>query len=386
MKVGKYIALSAFAAAIIGFAGCGSDSDNSSSATVSYVAASPTAPDSYEGTNGDNNMSTAGTIAVGSALQGRSIYPHGDVDWVKVQLQAGTVYELFTTNLNEVGDTYLYLLDENGTELDSSDDHLYLDSDIEEYNATYTGTHYLKLRSYNVGELTSYQLGVRVHIDADNDGYTPTFDCNDNNDTIYATATEIPGDGIDQDCSGVDAIADGLADPYEADDDLATAKPIAVTTGSTGETQHRNDVYSKMHTLHTTSDTDFFTLTIPAYSGAYIVEGNGLNYEWYGYDENGTQGDFGSSDMYETVINDTATAQTFKLEIRSNGSDIGWYAPAMVPFGTDADGDGYYTMDWNADCDDTNALINPGESDDNSTDGIDSNCDGIDGVNLNYQS
>jgi len=358
-----------------------------------FTATYPTAPDSYEGATGDNDPTTASTIEVGAPLQARSIYPLGDFDWVKVELEEGKLYEIFTTNLNEVGDTYLYLFDDvdhdPGDYIESDDDHIDYDSDIEEFNATRSGTYYIKVRSFSVEELTSYQLGVREHIDEDDDGYTPSFDCNDNNDNIYPFATEIPGDGIDQDCSGVDAIADGTPDSYEVDNDIASAKPIAESDGSYEEIQHRKDVFSQMRTLHDTSDTDFFSMTIPAYSAAYFIEyssgiSNGLSdYDWYAYDENGTEVDDGSADMYEDVINDTDTEKIYHMEIRSNGSDTGWYVPQLTHIGEDRDGDGYYTRDWENDCDDTNASINYGESDPFG-DGIDQNCDGVDGDNDAY--
>ena len=88
-------ALMLSAVAVLIMSGCDSKSKG-----LDYAATCPTGVDSYEGATGDNNMSTAGELAVGEPLQARNIYPHGDYDWAAVELEAGTVYELFTTNLN----------------------------------------------------------------------------------------------------------------------------------------------------------------------------------------------------------------------------------------------------------------------------------------------
>jgi hypothetical protein len=42
------------------------------------------------------------------------------------------------------------------------------------------------------------------HFDADDDGFVAADDCDDSDASVFPGATDVPGDGVDQDCDGRD--------------------------------------------------------------------------------------------------------------------------------------------------------------------------------------
>ena len=70
----------------------------------------------------------------------------------------------------------------------------------EKLEETPSGTYY--------NQATGLQSEVLISIvDMDHDGFTTTFDCDDNNPNINPDAEEIPNNGIDEDCDGSDLIS-----------------------------------------------------------------------------------------------------------------------------------------------------------------------------------
>jgi MYXO-CTERM domain-containing protein len=87
----------------------------------------------------------------------------------------------------------------------------------------------------------TFTVTVAEPVDEDGDGYTSKEDCDDTDADVYPGAPEIPDDGIDQDCDGVDETTEDTGDPGDTgtpvDTGTADTGPVADTADtSTGDT------------------------------------------------------------------------------------------------------------------------------------------------------
>jgi len=203
-------------------------------------------------------------------------------------------------------------------------------------------------------------------------------DCDDTDPGIHPAVAEVPDDGIDQDCSGSDTVSCFV----DSDGDgVGTSTPTLATDGSCDPSQQEAPV-----------DGDCDDTLPTVYPGAPEVIGDGTDQDCNGADsiecfEDLDQDSWGNPSVVVVAVDGSCDLSDFEAD---RGGDCDDSAPLVNPDGddsnasdgidsdcdgvdgTDADGDGYSTA---VDCDDSDPAVNPGATE--VRDGLDQNCDGM---------
>lgn len=226
--------------------------------------------------------------------------------------------------------------------------------------------------------------------DADDDGYTVDEDCNDNDASINPGATEVPYDGIDQDCDGsdlTDVDGDGYDSADDCDDHDSSIYPGAteacddgVDNDCDGATDTGDDdcECDEPDTWYPDADGDDYGSTDTTLIITACDQPNN-------YVSDNSDCDDDNDKIYPGAVETCGD----NLDNDCDGSEdegTTWYR--------DGDGDGYGTSrstteecdqpdgyaDNNDDCDDETDEISPSATE-NCEDGMDNNCDGmVDGI------
>ncbi len=181
--------------------------------------------------------------------------------------------------------------------------------------------------------------GLTLYADDDADGWAVCEECDDTDADVRPDAEEITGDGIDQDCDGVEPCF------VDADDDGYVPSDPAVMVGTVGCTEAGE-------ATGTAPGGDCDDVDASEHPGAAEVTADGVDQDCDGFELCYVDGD---TDGY--LRDDPPT--TLSADIRCQG-------PGEALAGREG-----------GDCDDADAAIHPDAEETDCTDPVDYNCDGV---------
>ena len=236
----------------------------------------------------------------------------------------------------------------------------------------------------------------------------PATDCNDSDSNVYPLANEIVADGIDQDCNGGDMCYIDADNDGSRGSDMATLISADLDCSDFGEADSSVD----------SSDCDDNDATINVNAEERVADGvdqdcDGVELCFVDYDSDGYReigedtvlsSDMDCDDAGEGTAEESATdcddtvPSTYPGATELIGDGVDQDCDGTEVCYTDADGDGYRTLDTILssdtdcedageaaetvpliDCNDVVSAINPG-MEEIPDDGVDQNCDGADEI------
>ncbi len=216
--------------------------------------------------------------------------------------------------------------------------------------------------------------------DGDGDQRALDQDCDDADDTVYVGAPEVPYDGLDQDCDGLDLIdvdGDGSDGPDDCDDEDPERFPGAVEVPYDGVDQDCDggdlvDVDADGAIAEEAGGDDCDDEDPSVGPDAPEVPYDGLDQDCDGFDLIDVDGDghAGLEGGGDDCDDEEPLAAPGRPDVCDDGIDND--CDGAVDRQGDGDGDGFDVCD--GDCDDARASVGPGAEE--ACDGLDTDCDG----------
>jgi len=232
---------------------------------------------------------------------------------------------------------------------------------------------------------------IDENFDGDADSYTPAQgDCNDSDASIHPGASDNNNDGIDNNCDGlVDEIFDADGDGYSVVNGDCNDTPVTgvgINPGALDNTGNNiDDNCNGEIDEDFDGDGDTYTPSQGDCDDSVNTTNPGANDNTDDNIDNNCNGkideDFdGDADGYTLVLSpidcdDTDASVYPGATEQKDGIDNNCNGQIDEGFDVDLDGDGYTGDSAPIDCDDSNAAVNPGATE--ILDGVDNDCDGV---------